>query len=77
MKAEIANKIRQQELEDKRFYDNIKAEAIRQINISKGWLIDISRARLMQIYNIYDIETAKYKNVDSLKMCRELIKELS
>lgn len=70
-------KIRQQELEDRMFYNNIKAEAIRQINRPEGWLIDISRARLMQIYNIYDEETAKYKNVDPLKMCRELIEELS
>jgi hypothetical protein len=70
-------KIRQQEIEDKIFYDNVKAEAIRQINRPEGWLIDISRGRLMQIYNIYDKDTAKYKNADSLEMCNKLIDELS
>jgi|TARA_R110001606_G_C15138902_1_gene624295 hypothetical protein len=70
-------KIKQQELEDEMFYDNVKAEALRQINRPKGWLIDISRGRLMQIYNIYDDDTAKYKNVNSLEMCSELIDELS
>lgn len=70
-------KIKQQELEDKMFYEHVKTEALRQINRPKGWLIDINRARLMRIYNIYDNETARYKNVDTLKMCSELIKELS
>ena len=70
-------KIKQQELEDRMFYVNIKAEALRQINRPKGWIIDISRARLMQIYNIYDEETAKYKNVNPLKMCIDLIDKLS
>lgn len=70
-------KIIQQEIEDRMFYDNIKAEALRQINRNKGCLIDISRGRLMQIYNIYDDETAKYKNVNSLEMCNKLIDELS
>ena len=70
-------KIRQQELEGRMFYNNIKAEAIRQINRPEGWLIDVSRGGLMQIYNIYDEETAKYKNVNSLEMCHRLIDELS
>ena len=63
--------IKKQEIEDRMFYDNIKAEAMRRINKTEGWLI--GSCRLMQIYTIYDVETAKYKNADSLKMCKELV----
>lgn len=65
-----------QELENKRFYAHIKAEAIRQVNRPFGYLIDPSRGNLIQIYEIYDEETAKYKNVNSLELCLSIIHEL-
>lgn len=65
--------IKKQEIEDNRFYNHIKGEAMRQINRPEGWVIDISRARLMQIYEIYDEESAKYKDVNSLELCNSII----
>lgn len=70
--------IRQQELEDFKYYNQVKAEAIRQINNkNKGWIVDISRANIARTYTIYNEDTAKYKNVNPLDLCMEIINKLS
>lgn len=66
-----------QVLEDMRYYNQVHAEAMRQVNRPKGWLIDPSRGNLMQIYTIYDEATAKYKGVSSLALCLQIIEEHS
>ena len=66
-----------QVFEDMRYYNQVYAEAMRQVNRPKGWLIDPSRGNLMQIYTIYDEATAKYKGVSSLALCLQIIEEHS
>lgn len=66
-----------QVLEDMRYYNQVHAEAMRQVNRPKGWLIDPSRGNLMQVYTIYDEATAKYKGVNSLSLCLQIIEEHS
>lgn len=66
-----------QVFEDMRYYNQVHAEAMRQVNRPKGWLIDPSRGNLMQIYTIYNEATAKYKGVSSLALCLQIIEEHS
>lgn len=71
------NNIELQKIEDENYYLRVREEAKVQFqNLLKGWIIDPSRGRLLCVYNVYDKETAKYLNTNTLNMCTEMALEM-